>query len=165
MHLADAFIQSDLQLAFRLNIFISMCVPWESNPQPFALVTQCSTTELQEHYMHFRAYFMLYFYYYYHYYETATVPQLGKNEKKWLREEKKGTFLIGMHRSDTQNRYRLRSFSADRVSVRRDWSKSDAVRILFFIVVVKPHESQKNIIKHHKVFVHYISSVLKLFHS
>ncbi len=27
-----------------------MCVPWESNPQPFALLTQCSTTEPQEHY-------------------------------------------------------------------------------------------------------------------
>ncbi len=26
-----------------------MCVPWESNPQPFALLTQCSTTESQEH--------------------------------------------------------------------------------------------------------------------
>ncbi len=26
-----------------------MCVPWESNPQPFALLTQCSTTEPQEH--------------------------------------------------------------------------------------------------------------------
>ncbi len=22
-----------------------MCVPWELNPQPFALLTQCSTTE------------------------------------------------------------------------------------------------------------------------
>ncbi len=31
--------------AFKLYIFISMCVPWESNPQPFALLTQCSTTE------------------------------------------------------------------------------------------------------------------------
>ncbi len=29
--------------------FISMCVSWESNPQPFALLTQCSTTETQEH--------------------------------------------------------------------------------------------------------------------
>ncbi len=29
--------------------FICMCVPWESNPQPFALLTQCSTTEPQEH--------------------------------------------------------------------------------------------------------------------
>ncbi len=29
--------------------FISMCVPWELNPQPFALLTQCSTTEPQEH--------------------------------------------------------------------------------------------------------------------
>ncbi len=25
--------------------FISTCVPWELNPQPFALLTQCSTTE------------------------------------------------------------------------------------------------------------------------
>ncbi len=32
-------------IAFRLYMFISMCVPWESNPQPFALQTQCSTTE------------------------------------------------------------------------------------------------------------------------
>ncbi len=31
--------------------FITMCVPWESNPQPFALLTQCSTTEPQEHRM------------------------------------------------------------------------------------------------------------------
>ncbi len=31
------------------NIFflISMCVPWELNPQPFALLTKCSTTEPQ----------------------------------------------------------------------------------------------------------------------
>ncbi len=29
--------------------FISMCVPLELNPQPFALLTQCSTTEPQEH--------------------------------------------------------------------------------------------------------------------
>ncbi len=36
MHLADAFIQSDLQC---------IQVPWESNLQPFALLTQCSTTE------------------------------------------------------------------------------------------------------------------------
>ncbi len=28
--------------------FVSMCVPWELNPQPFALLTQCSTTEPQE---------------------------------------------------------------------------------------------------------------------
>ncbi len=31
------------------TFFISMCVPWELNPQPFALLTQCSTTEPQEH--------------------------------------------------------------------------------------------------------------------
>ncbi len=39
----------------------------------------------------------------------------------------------------------IRSFSADRVSVRRDRSKSDVVPILF-CVVVKPHEKHK----HHK---------------
>ncbi len=45
MHLADAFIQSDSVYAF----LVSMCVPWELNPQPFALLTQCSITEPQEH--------------------------------------------------------------------------------------------------------------------
>ncbi len=45
MHLADAFIQSDLQLHSGYT-FSLVCVPWESNPQPFALLTQCSTTEL-----------------------------------------------------------------------------------------------------------------------
>ncbi len=48
MHLADAFIQSDLQLHSGYTFF-SICVPWESNPQPFALLMQCSTTEPQEH--------------------------------------------------------------------------------------------------------------------
>ncbi len=50
MHLADAFIQSDLQaiISYIFTYFFSMCVPWESNPQPFALLTQCSTTEPQE---------------------------------------------------------------------------------------------------------------------
>ncbi len=32
-----------------IHFFLSMCVPWELNPQPFALLTQCSTTEPQEH--------------------------------------------------------------------------------------------------------------------
>ncbi len=27
------------------TFFVSICVPWESKPQPFALLTQCSTTE------------------------------------------------------------------------------------------------------------------------
>ncbi len=39
------FYPKRLTIAFRLCIFISTCVPWESNPQPFALLTQCSTTE------------------------------------------------------------------------------------------------------------------------
>ncbi len=66
MHLADAFIQSDLQCIQAIHVF-SMCVPWESNPQPFALLTQCSTTEPQEHYLrfiackvkHFKSFFVL----------------------------------------------------------------------------------------------------------
>ncbi len=49
LHLADAFIQSDLQLHSGYTFFISMCVPWELNPQHFALLMQCSTTEPQEH--------------------------------------------------------------------------------------------------------------------
>ncbi len=49
-HLADAFIQSELQCIQAIYyFFVSMCVPWELNPQPFALLTQCSTTEPQEH--------------------------------------------------------------------------------------------------------------------
>ncbi len=34
MHLADAFIQSDLQCIQAIHIFVSTCVPWELNPQP-----------------------------------------------------------------------------------------------------------------------------------
>ncbi len=30
--------------------FISMCAPWKLNPQPFALLMQCSTTEPQDQY-------------------------------------------------------------------------------------------------------------------
>ncbi len=45
MHLADTSIQSYSGYTF----FVSMCVPWELNPQPFALLTQFSTTEPQEH--------------------------------------------------------------------------------------------------------------------
>ncbi len=48
MHFTDAFIQSDLQ-CIQVIHFVSMCVPWKLNPQPFVLLTQCSTTEPQEH--------------------------------------------------------------------------------------------------------------------
>ncbi len=48
------FYPKRLTIAFRLYIFISICVPWESNPQPFILLTRCSTTEphrnTQEHF-------------------------------------------------------------------------------------------------------------------
>ncbi len=48
MHLADTFIQSNLVYSGYTFYFVSTCVPWELNPQPFALLTQCSTTEPQE---------------------------------------------------------------------------------------------------------------------
>ncbi len=71
---------------------------------------------------------------------------------------------LGMHRSDTQ--YRIGSdtgiFCGSGIGQTR--SKSDIVCILF-CVIVKPHEMNKNIIKHQKISVHYVSSVLKLFHS
>ncbi len=49
MHLADAFIQSDLQCNQVIHFFVSTCVPWESNPQP--LRCNALTTEPQEHYI------------------------------------------------------------------------------------------------------------------
>ncbi len=39
MHLADAFIQSDLQC---IQVIHLLSVSWELNPQPFVLLTQCS---------------------------------------------------------------------------------------------------------------------------
>ncbi len=48
MHLADTFIQSDLQCIQDIY-FLSVCVGIE--PTTFALLTQCSTTEPQEHYI------------------------------------------------------------------------------------------------------------------
>ncbi len=51
LHLADAFIQSNLQYIQVRHFFGNMCVPWELNPQPFALLTLCSTTEPQEHFL------------------------------------------------------------------------------------------------------------------
>ncbi len=49
MHLADTFIQSRLTIQA-----IHLHFPWELNPQPFALLTQCSTTEPQETYTKLR---------------------------------------------------------------------------------------------------------------
>ncbi len=52
MYLADAFIQSDLH-AFRLYIFSQYMCSLGTEPTTFALLTQCSTTEPQEHYLDF----------------------------------------------------------------------------------------------------------------
>ncbi len=42
-HLADAFIQSNIQRIQAIH-FLSVCVPCNLNPEPFALLTQCSST-------------------------------------------------------------------------------------------------------------------------
>ncbi len=51
LHLPDTFIQSDLQCIKVIHVLsVCVCVRWELNPWPFALLMQCSTTEPQEHY-------------------------------------------------------------------------------------------------------------------
>ncbi len=45
MHLADAFIQSDLQLHSGYNFFCQYVCSLGIEPTTFALLTQCSTTE------------------------------------------------------------------------------------------------------------------------
>ncbi len=54
MHLADAFIQSDLRCIQAIHIFVStwMC-SLGIKPTTFALLTQCSTPEPQEHFLVF----------------------------------------------------------------------------------------------------------------
>ncbi len=47
MHLADAFIQSDLQYIQAINFFLYVC-SLGIEPTTFALLRQCSTTEPQE---------------------------------------------------------------------------------------------------------------------
>ncbi len=51
MHSADAFIQSDLH-HFRLYIYCQYVCSLGIEPTTFALLTQCSTTEPQEHWCH-----------------------------------------------------------------------------------------------------------------
>ncbi len=51
MHLADAFIQSDLQYIQFIIFFCQYVCSLGIEPTTFALLTQCSTTEPQEHYI------------------------------------------------------------------------------------------------------------------
>ncbi len=48
MHLADAFIQSNLQYIQVIHFFLSVC-SLGIKPKTFALLTQSSATEPQEH--------------------------------------------------------------------------------------------------------------------
>ncbi len=52
MHLADAFIQSDLQCIQVIHMFCQYMCSLGIEPTTFALLTQCSTTEPQEHYIY-----------------------------------------------------------------------------------------------------------------
>ncbi len=42
------FYPKQLTVHSGYTFIVCMCVPWELNPQPFVLLTQCSTTEPQE---------------------------------------------------------------------------------------------------------------------
>ncbi len=62
------------------TLFVSMCVPWDLNPQPFALLTQYSTTEPQEHLSVYLSIYMAVFnwnmYYLYNLYLQKTVYKI-----------------------------------------------------------------------------------------
>ncbi len=49
MHLADAFIQSNLQCIQAIHVYCQYVCSLGVEPTTFALLTQCSTTEPQEH--------------------------------------------------------------------------------------------------------------------
>ncbi len=53
MHLADAFIQSDLQCIQAIYLYFQYVCSLGIEPTTFALLTQCSTNEPQEHYSRF----------------------------------------------------------------------------------------------------------------
>ncbi len=52
MHLADAFIQSDLQCIQVIHLYCQYVCFLGIEPTTFVLLTQCSTTEPQEHFSH-----------------------------------------------------------------------------------------------------------------
>ncbi len=61
MHLADAFIQSDLQCIQAIHLSCQYACSLGIEPTTFALLTQCSTTEPQEHYLHLSSIYFLSF--------------------------------------------------------------------------------------------------------
>ncbi len=52
MHLTDTFIQSDLQYIQALHLYCQYVCSLGIEPTTFVLLTQCSTTEPQVHYIH-----------------------------------------------------------------------------------------------------------------
>ncbi len=60
MHLADAFIQSDFQSIQAIHLYCLYACSPGIEPTTFALLTQCSTTELQEHNKSIMIRFMLF---------------------------------------------------------------------------------------------------------
>ncbi len=59
MHLADAFIQSDLQCIHAIHFFQYVC-SLGIEPTTFALLTQCSTNEPQEHKIIFKIFILIF---------------------------------------------------------------------------------------------------------
>ncbi len=49
LHLADTFIQSDLQCIQAIHLYCQYVCSLGNKPSTFVLLTQCSTTEPQEH--------------------------------------------------------------------------------------------------------------------
>ncbi len=77
---------------FYLFLFISMFVSWELNPQPFALLTQCSTNEPQEHYINTI------------YKCKNNIPQIIDNEIKFTKyvcDTQMGRLWEGLHPNKT----------------------------------------------------------------
>ncbi len=68
--------------------------------------------------------------------------------------------LLGVCRSDIQHRSIF-----CRIGYRSEETDPNPILCVYYFVIIKPHKSHKRIIKHHKIFVHYISSVLKPLHS
>ncbi len=81
------------------------------------------------------------------------------------KKRKKKSLELGVRRSDIRYRYRSDTGIFCRIGYRSDEADPNPILCVYYCVIVKPHKSHKHIIKHHKVFAHYISSVLKPLHS
>ncbi len=87
-------------------------------------------------------------------------PLRAINRAKGLKVQTRGGDVY-----DIQDRFCSDTGIFCRIGYRLDEANQNPILCVCYCVIVKPHKSHKHITKHHEVFVHYISSVLKLFHS